>query len=240
MATRQPSLAKAKADARPIPLPPPVTTANLLIPAIVVQIGRRLAPVLYGSQRGRPPRASVIEQELLKFGYLFIVAGTILEGDATMIAVGFLAHQGHFRFGLAMTAAAMTTIVASHLYYELGRRGGRVLLDKKIEAAPRMQRVVRWVEGKGVFLMLGARFVVGMRVAIPTVCGATGVARAKFTLANSAGAFIWGGFFGSIGYFGADTLRRLFAHLQTYEWPIAALLVTAMGAYLMWRFRPAR
>lgn len=152
-----------------------------------------------------------------------------------MLAAGFLAHQGHFRLGIVIAASALTTLTASHLYYEIARHGGRALLDRKIAAAPRLKKIVRWVEARGILLMLVARFLFGFRVAVPTVCGAIGMERGKFSLVNTAGAFFWASAFGSAGYFGAHALSVLMADLKHYEWPIAAAVLIAIAALILWR-----
>ena len=41
-----------------------------------------------------------MHEQLLQYGYLLVFAGTILEGDATILAAAFLAHQGYLNLFL--------------------------------------------------------------------------------------------------------------------------------------------
>ncbi|MBL8233019.1 MAG: VTT domain-containing protein [Bryobacterales bacterium] len=143
----------------------------------------------------------MIETDLLHYGYLFILAGTIVEGDATLLTAAFLAHRGYFRLSSVLFAAWLTALAASHAYYEIARHSGAAWLEQRSD--PRLKRLVRWSGTHGGLLLIASRFMIGFRTLVPIVCGATGMSPWRFLLWNAVGAAIWAAAFGSIGYLAA-------------------------------------
>ena len=47
------------------------------------------------------------EELIRQYGYWMVFGGTVLQGDATIIAAGFLAHRGYLNLGLAAGTALM-------------------------------------------------------------------------------------------------------------------------------------
>lgn len=174
-----------------------------------------------------------IETELLHYGYLFIFAGAIVEGDATLLTAAFLAHRGYFRLSLVLAVAALSTLLANQVYYALARRSGMKWLTERQNG--RLERILRWSQSHGILLLVASRFMTGFRTIIPVVCGATGMPPLRFTLWNSVGAVIWAGAFGSAGYLGGHALSLMISHIRRHEITIATFIAVGVGGFILWR-----
>lgn len=176
-----------------------------------------------------------METELLRYGYLFILLGTVVEGDATLLTAAFLAHRGYFRLSLVMAAAGLSTFAASQAYYLTARSAGISWLEHVRRRGPRFEKIVHWATEHGGPMMLASRFLVGFRTLVPIVCGATGMQPARFALWNFAGAAAWTAIFASAGYFGGHILETLIADVRKHEKAIAAVIAVTVAGFILWR-----
>ncbi len=171
----------------------------------------------------------MVEQELLRFGYLILFLGTMVEGDAFLLTAAFLAHRGYFHLGLVIIIATAANTLADQIYYQLARSRGREAFSRKAEADPRFARVRAWIERRGAMLLFASRFLWGFRIAIPAACGAAGMDRRTFFFVNLAGGLVWALTFGVLGYTIGNALALLPANLRAVELYIAAALLVVIA-----------
>lgn len=177
----------------------------------------------------------MLEWGLLHYGYVIVFLGTILEGDATLLAAAFLAHRGYFRLPLVILVATLSTTAFNQILYTLARRYGSERLKKRVARDRRLAKVAGWVQQRGALLLFASRFMWGLKTAIPTACGATGMRPWLFFGVNLASAILWGVPVGLAGYAGAQTISVVFRDLKRYEWPIAGGLLLTVAAVALWR-----
>lgn len=177
----------------------------------------------------------MLEWGLLHYGYVIVFVGTILEGDAMLLAAAFLAHRGYFQLPLVILVATISTTAFNQVLYTLARRYGSERLKKRVAKDRRLAKVTDWVRQRGTLLLFASRFLWGLKTAIPTACGATGMRPWRFFGVNIAGAIIWGIPVGLAGYAGAHSISVIFRNLKRYEWPIAGGLLLAVAAIALWR-----
>lgn len=175
----------------------------------------------------------MIETELLHYGYLFILLGVIVEGDATLVTASFLAHRGYFSLSLVLLITILVTFVANHVYYAAARRSGQRWLVNRRDA--RIERIIVWSRNRGGLLLLASRFMIGFRILVPVVCGATGMKPASFVLWNALGAVIWAGVFAIAGYVGGEVLTLLMDDLRRHEKLVAGVLAVTIAGTILWR-----
>src|SRR5678815_239565 len=77
---------------------------------------------------------------VVKYGYLMVVAGVIVEGDATVVTAAFLAHRGYLKLGAVIALAAITSMTMNQIYFRLGRRH---VIDAVAAAQPEVNLVHR-------------------------------------------------------------------------------------------------
>ncbi len=178
----------------------------------------------------------MLEQELLKYGYLLIFAGTILEGDAVLLASAFLAHRGRFRLDLVLLTACAATLIANMLYFFLARNMQSPWLLDRLKQG-RGKRVHEWVDCRGAQLLFFSRFMPGFRTLIPLACGISSMRLAVFAAVNAAGAVVWTLGLGLIGFFAGHTVERLIADMRRHEPVIVGLVLAAAALALVIRGR---
>ena len=134
----------------------------------------------------------MLESLLNTYGYLAILLGTFLEGETIMILGGVAAHMGYLSLGWVITFGFLGTLLGDQLYFYLGRRHGGDFLARRPTWSARAQRVHRFIERYPVLLILGFRFLYGLRTVTPFVLGSSQVSYLQFTLLNLTGAGTWG------------------------------------------------
>lgn len=181
---------------------------------------------------------------ILQYGYLAVFVGALLEGESVLLLAGFAAHQGWLHFAWVAAVAALGGTLGDQGYYWLGRRYGDAVLRRFPGLSGRVERVRGLLQRHHAPLIVGVRFMYGLRVAGPLAMGASGVPAWRFALFNALGAAIWAPLVAGAGYLFGQTLEWLFDDIRRYqEAALAALLVLALlGALLhrVWRrrFRP--
>ena len=124
----------------------------------------------------------MIDQELLRYGYVLLFFGVMAEADTFLLAGAFLAHRGYFDIRAVIVVAILANALANQGWFWLARTRGRAFLERKLAADRRYQRVHAWLQRTGNILIPASRFLYGFRVAIPAAYGASGASPWTFTL----------------------------------------------------------
>lgn len=175
----------------------------------------------------------MIETELLRYGYLFILVGSLLQPDATLLTAAFLSHRGYFRLSLVLLITVVGTVIASQIYFAIARRSGMKWLEKK--ASPKIEKIVAWSRSHGALLLLSSHFMSGFRTVIPVICGATGMPPMRFAFWNAIGVIVWTAVFGFTGYLGGHAFTLLLDDIRLHEKTIAACLAVLVAGAIIWR-----
>jgi membrane protein DedA with SNARE-associated domain len=177
----------------------------------------------------------MLEHLLEQYGYWFVYFGTLVEADATVVTATFLAHRGYLRIPFVLAVAGLSTITVSHVWFWLARKRGRAMLERMTGRHKRYARVRGWVETNGYVLVFFSRFLWGLRLAIPAACGATGMKASRFAMIDAAGAVLWAGIIGTVGYAIAQAISRVWDNIRKHEDVIALGLLAVVSLIAMWR-----
>ncbi len=110
--------------------------------------------------------------ELLhEYGYLAILVGTFAEGETILIMGGFAAHQGYLALPWVMVSAFVGSLCGDQLAFFAGRRYGAALLARFPRLRPGVDRATALVARRGTPLLLGFRFIYGIRNLVPIAAG---------------------------------------------------------------------
>src|SRR6478735_4393354 len=178
----------------------------------------------------------MLTELVVQYGYLMVVAGVIVEGDATLVTASFLAHRGYLALGVVMALAAMTTATMNQVYFRLGRRHG-VERVAKAEGKPLFATILRHTRKHAIWLVLVSRFLFGFRMAIPMTVGALGMGGGRFLFADLCGAILWSVAIGSTGYAAGRLVELLLTDIKCNEWTVALVLCALMVAWTIYRRR---
>lgn len=166
-------------------------------------------------------------QELVStYGYAAIVVGTFLEGETILVLGGLAAHRGYLELSGVILAAFLGTLCGDQLFFYVGRARGRAIVERRPAWRAPSEQVFSWLARRQTWLILGFRFLYGLRTITPIVIGAARVAPLRFLALNALGAFVWAAVIGGAGYLFGHTLEAALGDLRRYELAVAAVVAT--------------
>jgi membrane protein DedA with SNARE-associated domain len=170
---------------------------------------------------------TALESFLSQWGYLAVTLGVIVEGEATLLAAGALAHRGVLSLPGVCVAAFVGTVAADQFWFLIGRRFGGAFLAKRPRLAARSELVQRWLARYGGAFVASVRFLYGLRTASVIWLGASGFSARRFTRLDCLGAVLWSAVIGATGWGVGVTLTALLGRAgRLQELLVAAVLVT--------------
>jgi membrane protein DedA with SNARE-associated domain len=166
------------------------------------------------------------------YGYWALLAGTFLEGETILIIGGLLAKLGLLKLSTVMVIAFIGSFSGDQLYFYIGRFKGRELLKKHHKWEKRVDKIHKILERYHDLIMLGFRFVYGMRIMTPFVLGMSKQIKAiRFSILNAVGAVLWSVAISAGGYFFGYALEGFVKDVKKYEIH-AVLAIFVIGAAL--------
>ncbi|HZP88482.1 MAG TPA: DedA family protein [Burkholderiales bacterium] len=179
-----------------------------------------------------------LDQIVSTYGYLAVLIGTFLEGETILIIAGLLAHQGYLDLPWVVAAAFVGSTAGDQLFFSLGRQRGIAALERR----PRWRRAAataqRLLVRHQIWLILGFRFLYGLRTVTPFLLGASGIKPIRFLVLNIIGALIWAVSFGVLGYVVGETLQALVGKIKRLELLVVVIVVSAgllIALFVRWR-----
>jgi membrane protein DedA with SNARE-associated domain len=170
---------------------------------------------------------SDLETFVQSYGYAALFLGALLEGETVLILAGLMAHLGLMKLPLVILVALLGSVLGDQFYFFLGRRKGAALLDRHPLWRRRAEKVQRIMHRYRNGIMLGFRFVYGMRIVTPLLLGMDRTIRVRrFILLNLIGAALWSTIIAVGGYFFGRVLKIFLKDIRQYE--LALLLVVLL------------
>lgn len=179
-----------------------------------------------------------VEYLIATYGYLAIAIGTFFEGETIVVLGGFAAHQGYLSFPFVLLNAFLGTFLGDQLYFYIGRVKGKSILTHRPRWKSKSEKIISLFHKHHIALILGFRFVYGIRTITPFILGWMRIAPARFLVLNFLGAGAWAIGIGALGYAFGYHFSLLLSNIKQYEaWCFVGLLAT--GA-IIWLVRLAR
>lgn len=173
-------------------------------------------------------------QLIIDYGYLALFIGTFLEGETILVVAGFLAHSGYLELPWVILAAFSGTFAGDQTFFYLGRFKGIRFLEKRPLWHSKTDKVFDLLHRHQIKVVLGFRFLYGVRNVTPFVIGASRMHPGKFFVLNFLGAMIWAIAVGYLGYQFGDIAESVLGEIKQYEIHFLVGLVT-IGLLLFWR-----
>ncbi len=157
------------------------------------------------------------------YGYWALLLGTFLEGETILVIAGFAAHRGHLSLLWVIVFACIGTLLGDQLFFFIGRYHGTPFINKTPTRRARAERALRLIDKYGNWIILGFRFVYGLRTITPFAIGISRVKTARFAILNVIAAIVWSCAVGIGGYLFGEILERV---MGRYEWAGIALVAS--------------
>lgn len=129
-----------------------------------------------------------------------------------LIAAGALAGTGQMTLGMAVGSAVLAALAADQVWFELGRRRGRRVLNWlcriSLEPTSCVRRTEEFFARHGVRSLVVAKFIPGLSTIAPPLAGIVGLRVPQYLLFNGLGTILWVGSGIGLGYVFSDQLER--------------------------------
>jgi len=174
----------------------------------------------------------LLEELVTTYGYPALLIGTFFEGETVLVIAGFLAHRGYLHLPFVMGAAFAGTFFGDQLFFWLGWIKGADFLKRRPRWRTQVEKARGLLDRHHTPIILGFRFLYGLRSVTPFAIGMSGFDPKKFVALNAAGAMVWAVIVGAGGYLIGHALEIIIGDIKHYEVSILTLLAGA-GA-MMW------
>lgn len=172
------------------------------------------------------------------YGYYAVFLGAFIEGETVLILGGIAAHHGYLNFTTVIGAAFAGGWLGDQFYFFLGRRYGQAILLRFPALQPRVEQAQQLIQRYHAPLILGIRFLYGLRTVGPIVIGMSPLPTTHFVLLNALGALIWAAIVTTLGYAFSNAIEAGMPQIRHYE-EYVFIGVLALGA-LVWLIRRAK
>jgi membrane protein DedA with SNARE-associated domain len=177
---------------------------------------------------------------LEQYGYLAVLLGTFVEGETMLLLGSYAAHRGYLDLAGVMLTAFVAAVAADQMFFHLGRRHGARWLAGHPRLRAKVESALARVERRSTWVVLGMRFMWGLRIALPLAAGMSRMNPIRFLILDVVAAAIWSAVFAAVGYGGTQVLTRGVADFHRHEALIVGALLVLAAGVLLWRSRPAK
>jgi len=166
------------------------------------------------------------------YGYLAVLIGTFFEGETVLILGGVSAHRGYLALPWVIACAFIGSFLGDQLYFFIGRAKGDKFLRKYPKWEKKTKKVYALLHKNQVLLILGFRFLYGIRTVVPFVIGSSGIKPLNFLLLNIIGTAIWTLLFSICGYFFGHAIELFIEDIEQYELYFFAIVIFV--GFIIW------
>ena len=160
------------------------------------------------------------------------------------IFAGLAASSGRLSIVLVIVCASAAAIIGDNIGFQIGRRGGRTLLERPGRFYDERQRVLAvgdpFFERHGPKAVFFGRWIAGLRVWASWLAGASSMRWRPFLLWNALGGISWATSVSLAAYFGGKAVEHVVADIGLYGLIAAAVLIALAAVVLIRRQRTAR
>ena len=187
----------------------------------------------------------------LVFAEAALMIGFFVPGETAVVIGGVLAGLGRVDLGVMMVVVVVCAIVGDSVGFEVGKRAGPWLLDRRPpmfwhDARPRLQdtTAVKYTLGLlerygGPAVFLG-RFIAFARAVIPGLAGMSGLRYRTFLFWNALGGIAWGVGYTLLGYVVGVSFEHVLKEIGLWSLVVVAVIVAAVVLFEVRRRRRER
>ena len=156
-----------------------------------------------------------------------------------LIAAGALVATGQMTLGLTVLSAVLAAMAGDQLWFELGRRRGRTVLNWLCRISLEPTSCVRRTEDlfarRGVRAVIVAKFVPGFSTIAPPLAGIVGLSVPQYLLYNGLGTLLWVGTGIGLGMAFSDQLEQALSMSLQIGPAVGLMTVAAVVGYVIYK-----
>jgi len=176
-----------------------------------------------------------LEELIIQYGYLALFIGTFLEGETILIIAGYLAQEGILDLPLVILAALFGSFGGDQTFFFIGHFKGIRFLDKRPGLQRSAAKAFALLHRHQIAVILGFRFLYGIRNVTPFVIGSSGYSPVRFFLLNFLGALVWAISFACFGYQLGNLAETMLDDVENYEKAIFGIIAGIALVFFLWR-----
>ena len=179
-----------------------------------------------------------LEPVINTYGYPFLYLGTILEGETFVIISAVLCQTGHLKVVWVACTAFLGALSGDLFCFQMGRLGaGKTPLNGS-HWKRRIDKASCLLEQHQHLILIGYRFLYGLRAVIPFLIGVTDFSFRRFILLSSAGGAVWSITVTFAGLVFGKALLLIMTHMKTYRfWCIGSLGIIGILCWAVYYFK---
>lgn len=170
------------------------------------------------------------------YGYLAVLVGTVFEGETILLMAGYAAHTGRLSLGWVALAGFAGSLLGDQTAFWFGHHYGARVLTRFPRLRPGVERASALLRRFQAPLLLGFRFIYGIRIATPIAAALAKVPLSRFILWNALGAALWAVVVSGAGYLFGHGLSRVFEHAKHFEHIVLGVLAALGLAFTVWHW----
>lgn len=159
-------------------------------------------------------------------------------GDTVVLLAGFLHAKGAMDLAWTILSIALGSLLGAYCGYQIGKlflRNPHYKWAKKITASRAFTQFAPWFQAYGYWLLLGNRFVYGIRAGFFFAAGAYGLPLVPVLTLGLISAALFNGLLLLLGYWLGFDAERIISILYSIN-ALFLLAVFALVAFLVWYY----
>ena len=156
-----------------------------------------------------------------------------------LIAAGALVGTGQMGLGMTVVSAVLAAMAGDQMWFELGRRRGRLVLNWlcriSLEPTSCVRRTEDFFARHGVRSLIVAKFVPGFSTIAPPLAGIVGLAVPQYLLFNGLGTLLWVGVGIGLGMAFSDQLEQALLLSAQIGPTIGLVVFTGVIGYVFYK-----
>ncbi|MEO6969635.1 MAG: VTT domain-containing protein [Chthoniobacterales bacterium] len=184
---------------------------------------------------------------LVRHGPLVIFTGVFIEqiglpipSIPVLLAAGALVAAGKMNWAVAISSAAVGSLLADLIWYQLGRiRGARILgflcrISLEPDSCIRSTQDIFLHHGMGA--VVAAKFIPGLSTVMPPLAAIFRVPLRRFLLFDGLGCFLYPACVGGLGFLFSDQVVDIMNALGRFGQGGLTVVLGALGAYIGYKY----
>lgn len=156
-----------------------------------------------------------------------------------LIAAGALVGTGQMGLGMAVISALFAAMAGDQVWFELGRRRGRLVLNWlcRISLEPKscVQRTEDFFARHGIRSLIVAKFLPGFSTIAPPLAGIVGLTMPQYLLFNGLGTLLWVGIGIGLGMAFSDQLEEALLMSAQIGPTVGLVLFSGVIGYVVYK-----